>query len=363
MLTALIPIFVLTGSARAAEVTELAPMLRGDLDLRYNFDTDSSRLVEAGEEVGKRVLAAHQLTYAGEFSFIKGAGVFFEIPHPVSQTITFPDAHEMSIDADFGAGKEAGTMIGSDELSTPPEVKGSGIGGTWVGLRGTPFSEELFQRRGDRVSWLLEVGYRFKDKSNFWTLNDSGNRGAGDGAPAFRLNAAFSTTYRANQPYLTVGLVRTGRIDVDVADADGTTVATGLIIRPASVYDLGVGTELLAGEYDAGETKGQVKLDFNLHFGYRSWQDIPSGIYLPSILDLTRSIAVTESEYAYAKGGLGVNWRIVEYAQLNVAGDVGTATPQRIEHPYPVDTAMGNVEWGIHTVLRFRARDPLFEGK
>ncbi len=347
--------------AHAAEVTDLPPMLRGDVEVRFDLSVEDARLVESGETVGKRRIADNQLVYAGTLSVYDGLALFFELPHGVGTNVSFGDAREMVVDADFGAGKEAGTMLGSDPIEDPPVVQGSGLEGTWVGIRGAPFSRDLFPRQHDSTSWLLELGYRFKDKSNFWTVNDAGKRGAGPGAPAFRFHGAWSTRYRASQPYVTTTLVRTGRITTDVADASGQTTATGLVLRPASSADLGVGSELVAGTYGEGPSAGQVGIDCRLHFGYVSWQDIPSGLYLPSVLDLTTSQAATESEYAYVRGGLGVNWRIVEYVQLNLGGDVGTSSPRRIEHAYPVYTGMGTLDWQVHALLRFRARDPLFD--
>ncbi len=339
-------------AAQAAEVTELAPMLRGDVQLRYDIDAERGRLVEGDQTVGRRVLTDHTLNWTGSFSILQGAALFIELPQSLSQRVAFKDAHAMG----FDPVDDVGTMVDTPALADADPTVGSGMGGTWLGMKGAPFSETLYQR-GDRVSWLLEAAVRFKDKTNFWTYGPRGTRGGGPGAPAFRLRGAFSTTHRSAQPYLVATWTRAGRINTDVVDDAGRVVARDLELRPSSDVELVTGSELNVAQYGDG---ARVDLDFKGRFGYRSWQDIPSGLYLPDVLDASRALTATESEYAYVSGGFGVNWRIIHYLQWNVSGDVGFTTPRTIEHFYPVSTGMGTMTWGVTTSLRFRIRDELF---
>lgn len=345
--TALLP------AAHAAEVTELAPRNRGDIEIRYDLAAESGELVQDGKSVGSRDLADHVITYTGNFSFYTGSAFFFEVPQHVSQTVKYADTQQMVYDPL----NDAGTMINTPGAAEATDLDGHGLGGVWIGLRGTPISQEIWAARGDRSTWLIEGALRFRDKTNFWTT-EGGERGAGEGAPAYRLRTAFSTSHGRAQPYLVGTLTRTGRINLDVVEEDGTTVARGLEVRPASTVDVLVGSELLAGTY--GTDGAEVQVDFRTRFTYTGWQDIPSGTFLPSVLDASKGSAATETEHLSFTGGLGIHWRFVEYVQLNLSGEVGVRTPRQVEHFYPVTTNMGDIAWGIHTGLRFRARDPLF---
>lgn len=344
-------LLLLPSLANAAEVTELAPQYRGDLGFRYDSFTQYDRLYEDGEQVGKRQLSSSQLTLAGAFSFIDGAGLFFEIPR-LSDRISYSEANSMAFDPN----SDSGTMLGTDALSGTLGLEGAGFGGSWIGLRGTPIHEDLFAHRGDRSSWLFEAGYRFADKTHLWAV-DGGQRGAGAGASAYRLHGAFSTTHRASRPYLTATFLQSGRLSTDVTNETGTIISNAEI-SPASRMDLKTGTEVFVWVDDASSS--QLSLDFSASFGYRSWQTIPSGTYLPSILDASQSVLILESETTSLDLGFGINARIMEYAQLNIGGEIGTISPQRIEHLYSIETAPGTLDWQLHVEARFRARDPLF---
>lgn len=355
MIAALSLLAVLTSTpAEAAEVTALAPMLRGDVQLRYDIDAERARLLEDETVVARRALTDHLMTWSASFSFYTGAALFLEMPHYASSRIRFRDASTMG----FDPVEDAGTFIGTDSLEDPDPTLGKGLGGTWLGLRGAPYHETLFGDRGDRASILLEAAYRFQDKSNMWSYGPRGYRGAGPGASAFRLRGAFSTTHRTAQPYLVATWMVPASIQMDVVDENSRTIATDRRFSPASDVELVAGAELQVAEYQDG---GLVSLDFRSRFGYRSWQDVPSGLYLPDVLNGTEAQTATEGEHAYLAGSFGVNWRFIHYLQLNMAGEFGFATPRTVEHFYPVKTGLDTMTWGFTTSLRFRIRDDLFE--
>ena len=345
-------LLLLPSLAGAAEVTELAPQYRGDVGFKFDSYTQYDRLVEDEAQVGKRQLRNNQLTIHGGFSFLQGAGLFFEIPR-YAERISYSEANSMAFDPN----SDSGSMLGTDTLSDVAGLEGAGFGGTWIGLRGAPLHEELFAHRGDRSSWLFEVGYRFADKSHLWAL-DGDQRGAGPGASAYRLHGAFSTTHRASRPYITATFLQSGRLTSDVTDETGTLISAAEI-QPASRMDLRTGSELFLWSDEASGS--QISLDLSASLGYRGWQTIPSGTYLPSILDASQGVLILESEVTALDLGLGLNARIMEYAQLNIGGEIGTVSPQRIEHLYSVETAPGSLDWQLHVEARFRARDPLFD--
>ncbi|MEC7949459.1 MAG: hypothetical protein VX265_17965 [Myxococcota bacterium] len=205
---------------------------------------------------------------------------------------------------------------------------------------------------------MLEAGYRFRDQTNLWTHGPRGERGAGPGAPAFRLLTTVSTKRGDAEPYVQARWVRSSRINTDIVNAQGNTVARGLELRPESSVDLGVGTEVEVSRY--GQDGARVALDFRGTLSYRTWQDIPSGIYLPDVLDASSGQVATQSERVTAAGQFGLNWRLHEYVQWNIAGEAGIHTPHRVEHFYPVNAGAGLL-WGVTTSLRFRLRDPMFD--
>ena len=346
--------FTQVGVAQAAALTELAPALRGDVSVRYDLDAAHADLIEADEDVGRRVMQSHTITWAASFSPIDGGAVFLEIPHVAAERVQYPEAATMA----FDPAADRGTMLGTNTIDDPSELRGAGVGGVWLGVRGTPLSEALWSSRGDRTTWMLEGAFRFADKTNLWTYGPRGTRGAGPGAPAFRLLTTVSTTKGDAEPYVRARWVRTSRINTDIVNAQDNVVATGLELRPESTFDLAVGTELEVSRY--GEDGARVDLDFRGTLGYCTWQDIPSGIYLPDVLAASLGQVATQSERVTAAGQFGVNWRFHEYIQLNLAGEVGVHTPYRAEHFYPVTAGTG-VLWGVTTALRFRLRDPMFD--
>ena len=344
-----------SGAARAADVTEFAPMFRGDLSIDYEGITTHDLLMEDGTQVGERRTSTQMLRYTGSFSVYTGAAVFFQIPQYAADKVYFLSGSVMA----FDPLQDSGTSAGTEPLTTLPEVSGGGLGGAWLGIRGAPFHRELFSQRGDRSSWLLEFGYRFKDKSNLWTLNDQGKRGGGPGASAMRFTTAFSTAHRRTEPYLRFDFIRTGKITVDLYDASGAISGTQVALNPASTINLVAGAEHLLTEY--GEDGARLSIDFRGDVQYRTWQDIPSGLYLPSVLDASSGIAATQDEALTARGGVGLHWRPLEYVQVDLGGGAGLTSPYQIEHLYSVQTGLGAWNWYMTAGLRFRARDPLFD--
>lgn len=340
--------------AQGAESTEMPPALRGDLGMRFDMYTQRDRLSENQTIVGERIITNTQLTIGGQFSFIDGAGLFFDIPR-YTNAVRYPDASAMAYDPLI----DSGTMLGTDALSEDAvNLSGKGFGGTWLGLSGAPLHEQLFAARGDHISWRVDVGYRFADKTPFWTFDPSRQaRGAGPGAGAYRIRSASSTTHRNASPYIVADLIRTSRQTLDVVNEDGITLISNAEIQPASTVDITTGAELFVFVDEA--TGSQISLDFNTSFGYRSFQTLPSGMYLPAILDASTTVLSTMSDQTFIDVGFGVNSRIYEYAQLNVGGEIGTVSPHRIEHLYSVETAPGSLTWQVHAELTFRARDPL----
>jgi hypothetical protein len=342
----------------ALDMTEMAPAMRGDAEVRYSFGQERTQLIEDRTQVGQRVTSTHHMDTLLTFNPIKGAGLFIQIPSTPKTTISYGDTYQMG----FDPGNDSGSMLAMEKLNKSPVLSGKGVEGTWFGLRGAPLHEELYSSRGDRVSWVMEVGYRFKDKSNFYTVDDDGGRGAGPGASAWLLRGAFSTTHNRTQPYLVTSWISTGVLTANIVDEDGDTLKKNVDIRPASTVSIRTGAAVQGNQWGEGVNSGHVLVDPHLEFGYQSWQDVPSGTGLPDVLDASQSLLATESEFIFLSLGLNLNIRIMEYLELDLGADAGLRSARQVEHFYPISTSMGTLIWQSSAALRFRGRDPLLEG-
>ena len=338
-------------SARAAEVTDIPPRFRGDVEIGYRYDHQHSFLYEEAENVGGATAADHVLAYTGTFAVWDGIAAWVTLPHYASQQISYDDTNVMAFDPN----DETGTMVGTDPDPSPPTVSGAGPGGVWIGVKGTPFSQTLFPRRGDRMTMLLEAGYRFADRTNFFTTSDEGHRGGGPGGAAWRASAAFSTTHGSTDPYLKILYEHDLAIVQDVKDENGAVLATDATVNPADNLEALAGAQVRAYR---NETSGSaVDLDFFVRVGYSTWQDVPSGIYLPSVVAPSAGQVVTQSDFLYGRGGIGVDWRVHEYVEWDVAGEAGTRTAYRLEYPYDVATGLDSFDYAITTSITIRLRE------
>jgi len=329
---ALTALALLSTPARAAEITDLPPFLRGDLALGYAFEHTGGGLTEAGEQVGSRTWQEHRLVYSGVFSAGPGVALFFELPQSVSTSLSFPEASEMVYDPAL----DRGTMLGTDSLDGLDPIKAKGAEGLWLGIKGTPFSE-AFVQRGNRATWLIEAAFRTRTKGNFYTLNEDGTRSAGVGGGGMRLGMAFSTTHHISKPYLAFRYTRTRPIDpATLYDQDGAVLDSAAVLDPADTIEIKTGTEIVV--HDDAETHSRFAFDLRLCFGYATWQTVPSGLFLPSVLDVNRDVVATESEYTWAGAGLALRHQAFEYLAWYLGGDVNYIAPHNIEHLYAVDT-------------------------
>jgi hypothetical protein len=344
---------LLTPLASAAVLTEVPPFLRGDVTVAYSYDRLAGVLTEEGEdgnvEVGDRALSEHMLRYNVTFGVAPGAAVFVEIPHYVSSTVSYSALSEMVYDASTGSGTYVSTNAGTPGTY----VQGSGLGGIWIGVKGTPFSE-AFPKRNSRATWLLEGAFRTADSSNYWVVNDEGKRGAGPGGTAFRLNTVFSTTFGNSAPYIQGTYQGEGKRTQVVTDGDGNTGTEEVELDPANFGKLVAGVEVLAGRNPAS---GSILVfDLHLNVAYAGYAYVPSGIYLPNVLAASAGEPVLQSEQFEPGAGLAVHWRPFENLEIGLNGDAAYHLPQRIEYPYPVYTANDTLrlDLGASVKVRFR---------
>lgn len=340
-------------------VTEVPPWLRGDVTLDYAYDRLGGHLSEHIPEergdtasrdvdVGERALLNHVLDIGAVFSAGPGVAVTVDVPVYVRETTWFGTSQTMVYDPGTGSG----TMNGTTAVDFGTVNTGTGVEGVWVGLAGTPFSE-AFTSRGNRATWRIGGAIRTANAHNFYTAPD-GKRGAGNGAMSFRLDNAFSTTLGTTQPYLSARYQSDGGTTVDVTDSDGNVVAAGMELRGARSADVRFGAEVLASHnYDAGTN---VRMDLHGVVRYSSWSLVPSGIYLPSVLDVTTGVASQMSESMEAGGGLGFMFQPIPYMRISLHGEVAYHLPQRIESPYPIYTGNDTLHSIVGLDLGIRIR-------
>jgi hypothetical protein len=339
-----------SGAAHAAEVTDLPPWLRGDMVIDYGFQRQAGSLYEGSERVGSRSFEQHSLHYQGVFSAGPGVALFFELPHHLSARLAFPEANEMVYDPSTGQG----TMIETEPIEGLDPITGKGTDGLWLGIKGTPFSE-AFEKRGNRATWLLEAAFRTRSSNNFFELDEAGERGAGIGGGGMRLGMAFSTTKNISQPYIAFRYQRNPVLDeITLYDETGASLGGGFELQPADQISIRTGTEIIA--HDNPEAHSRFSIDLRLGFGYNTWQSVPSGLYLPSMLSTSLDVPATESEYTWASAGVGFYHQAFQYMKWKLLAEATYIAPHQIEHHYPIETGTDTLDitlgGGIEIMIR-----------
>jgi hypothetical protein len=293
-----------------------------------------------------------------EFGLLDIVSVSIEKPI-VSQSHIFSNPYVMTYDPHFMTGTLQQQKILNDgdsffgELNTEGDVTtltqtGSSAQRSWIGVNLFPFHERFFASRGDIFSWKLGLHYRFANKNNFYSLHN-GERGAGAGSSALRITGAFSKGLSKSKPYLGFQVILPREYDHDFH----TIKSFNATIQPAKESHFKTGVELYPLKDDA--YGHYVSVDVFGKFGYQSWQEVPTGVFLPSVLSNAEDIVISQSDNLYAHVGAGVNLQYYTYGALRLFGHAGFSTPQKIENYYNVSSG-GTFGWAIGTEFRFRYR-------
>jgi hypothetical protein len=347
-------------AASAATVTDLPPFLRGDLSVAYGFDYLGGSLTERGEigeedtTVANRVVSDHTLRYGLTFSVAPGAAVSVEIPHTVYRAVDVSEWSRMVYDPATGSGTYVGTATEEDATVS----KGSGIGGVWLGVKGTPFSE-AFVGRQTRFTWLLEGAVRTPNEDNQLVVvtpgegSSIGTRGAGPGGVGLRVASTFSSRRGRTEPYLRLAIEENLPHEIDVLADNGEVLAKNVSVDPANRFEAVVGAEFIAAENSSSGAR--TAIDLRLSAGWQSYQDVPTGLELPAVL-IEDAGLVQQAENMEIGGGLGLDFRFMKYLQLQLWGDARYHLPQRLESPYPVYTGGDTVHVAAGSKLTIRVR-------
>jgi hypothetical protein len=316
--------------AGAAEVSWMPEALEGSAQLRYGGRLERGGLTEGAVRVADRRVLEHRLDVNLQFAPIRGLAVTLGFAHVPSWSFSYPNARPMLVEPVDGGG----SYLYGEPIDADPAVgvSGRGLEGIWLGAAVAPFSETY--DKGHRTTWRLDLGVRPGAKGNTrWSATD-GTRGAAPGGTAIRMIGAFSRRAGPADGYLRVAWQREGKAAVDVVDELGTAWVSGLAVQPASTVELLGGTEVVAITDDGARTA----VDVHVGFGYRTWEDLPSGILLPNVIDAARTIPVTHSESVNGLAGLAVHVRFTHNVRVSLGGRFEYVLPHTQEHVYDVQT-------------------------
>lgn len=380
-------LLLLLPSAFSATPTELPPFLRGDVSIGYSYDRLSGGLQErirygscdddAGEpcvlDVGDRTLQDHRMSYALTFAAYHGLALRLEVPHYVNSSVNYANTGEMLFDAASGSGTYKGSELPE---GTVQGYKGAGIGGLWIEVVGTPFSEN-FTKRNNKATWLLAGGIRTPDGTDHWTFQEgSVASGAGPGGSALRLRTAFSKRFGASEPYMSLSVTGENpyyRRQVNAENgailqnptADGGSACTtseDFLSSSGDCTPIFLGTEVqtqLGVQLSTAENPssgGKFSTDLHTGFRYNSWAAVPSGSYLPEVLTVTEGTPVLQAESLEVGVGLRLDVRFFTYLEWRIGADAYYHAPQRIESVYAVYTSPDTLRVTAATELVVRVR-------
>ncbi|MEZ4321423.1 MAG: hypothetical protein R3F61_28385 [Myxococcota bacterium] len=324
-------LFALAMTASGAEVTWMPDRLSGAATLRYGGRYERGYLEEQGIRISERRLTEHHVDLGVQFAPVPGAAVTVDLAMTPSWLWRYPNARQMLLEPVDGGGSY---VFSPDPVDAEPvDVKGGGIEGVWLGLALAPFSEAF--DLGQRVTWRFDVAYRTGNKSNNrWTFVD-GKRGGGPGGSALKVQGAFSRRGGSAEPYVRGSFVKENKVTVDLTDGQGNTIATGLELQPASTAEILGGTEVISSDRDGTRTA----MDFQLGFRYRTWEDVPSGLLLPNVIEASKTIPVTHSESLQGLATMGLNLVFSDIVRTTTGARFEYTVPHTQEHVYDVQTS------------------------
>ncbi len=335
-----------TCTGLAAELTDVAPVRGASVRLAYDGELTSGALEEEGERISGRQVLRHDLLWRAEVSPARGLAVNVGLEHSPSLTFSYPDARPMIFEPTTGAGTYRFSRSGPDV-----SVKASGVSGVWLGAALLPYSEAY--ERQQQATWRIDVGLRpGSPQRNLWTAKN-GKRGPAPGGTALRLATAFSKDLGTGNPYMGFAYLREGSVTVDLEDEEGIVHGNAVELRPASTLEATGGVEIVAWQDSSNGRR--VAVDLSLTGGYRTWQDVGSGLLLPNVLDGSRGIPVTSGEVVYARTGLGADVHFSSELWTRTGLWAGWETPSRPEHVYSVTTTTDTFTVGWFLTIEGRA--------
>ena len=334
-------------SVQAGTFTDAPGSMQGDIAIQHMTSTITDSLYERDTLVGGRKQVYSDTALRIKLGLIDAVSVEAILPYGTDR-ISFTNAYQMKYDPLTETGSYLDTPT-IEDLSR----SGTGFEGTQVGLYFYPFHTKIHSNRGDVGNWQMGIVYRARDKSNFFSPNAEGNRGSGIGAQGFGLHTAFSKKNKGVEPYLSIKAIRSSSWEGEIRDDAGTLYEDSATFEPNHTVNVRGGTEIYL--YDDVPLASYVTLDLFGEYNYASFQSIPSGTFLPTVLDSTRDSIISQTELVSIQGGIGTNVQISSIYSFRFSGQAGLVSPQRIEHIYGIST-LGSFQWGVLGELRLRYR-------
>ena len=340
-------LYLTSPDALAGTFTDAPGSLQGDIAVNHSFKMGTDSIYQEDKRVGNRTLNQNTTRLVMKMGLVDFMSMDVSLPMG-SEKLAFSNVYQMKYDPLT----QTGSYLDTPQLDDM-ERSGNGLQGAELALNFYPFHTKIYSNRGDAGNWQMGVVYRAGDKSNFFTVDEKGQRGSGIGASAFGIQTAFSNKNKQVEPYLVMKALRSNSFNADLRGDNGTLYASSANIRPANTVDIRGGTELYIKDDVA--LASYITLDLFGEYRYQSFQAIPSGVYLPSILESTQDTIITQTELVSIQGGVGTNVQINSLYAFRLSGQAGFASPQRIEHIYEVNT-QGTFQWGVFGEMRFRYR-------
>lgn len=333
--------------AQAGTFTDAPGALQGDVAIQHATSFMSDSLYEQDTLIGGRKQLYNDTGLRIKFGVINAISIEALIPYG-TDSVTFSGISEMKYDPL----SETGSYLDTPSMEEFTR-SGKGMEGTQLGLYFYPFHTKIHSNRGDVGNWQMGVIYRMRDKSNFFAPDQDGIRGSGIGAQGLGLHTAFSKKSRGVEPYLSIKAIRSSSWDGEIRGDDGTLYEASATFEPHHSVNVRGGTELYL--YDDVPLASYITLDLFGEYNYSSFQGIPSGTYLPSVLESTQDIIISQTELVSIQGGIGTNIQLSSMYAFRFSGQAGVVSPQRIEHIYDIST-LGTFQWGLLGEIRFRYR-------
>lgn len=339
--------YLFSSVAKAGTFTDAPGALQGDISIQNSFLQAQDTLYQLEDPVGSRTMSHDQVNAVLLIGLIDVMSMKVNIPVGF-QSISFQDVHQMQFDPLEEIGTYIDTPAGEDF-----KISGSGLEGIELSLHFYPFHKKIFNERGDTGNWNIGVLYRMPDNTHFYSPTESGTRGSGVGAAGLGLETSFSKRKQHLEPYLQIKGLRSSAWNGSIRTPKGATLKKEAEFQPANTVDIRGGSEFFIWEDVA--LASYVTLDLFGEYHYQSFQQIPSNIYLPYVLETTWDKIITQTEVISFQGGIGTNIQLNSIYGMSIAGKVGYASPQQVEHIYPINT-FGSFQWGVFTALKFRYR-------
>ena len=338
-------------SGHTAEVTEFLKGGQLGATVHYEGSQLTGGLEESDIRFSERVESRHDLTLSSEYAPGEGFVVRVAAELTPHWRMGFPGAPDMIFDPTTGGG----TYLVGSPPATEATHYASGLKGLWLGASFQPPSNAPIDRE-QPTQWRLNVAGRAPSpSSNVWSEVD-GKRGASMGTTAVHLSAAISSRRGVSDPYLLLAYDRelAGEFLLDNPSRDGDTIEATL--QPPSTLTATTGLEWVL--HEAPTTEARTALDLRVVTGYRSWGDMASGTYLPSVLPSSYAVPATLEETVFGRAGLGLCIRTAGGVRVVSRMHAEWSPPHRVEHLYNVRTTADTYRllWSLKVSHAFPVR-------